>query len=187
MWRTTTSTLLIVIVLSLLIWISGLLIGWNIFGLIRLGTIYFFVIQLEKLSPYYGLQNHRDKILFRNHTCNPVQIIPQATDTYYHTVFYNKSSNLNNLDLIAGNKAQKIDKRNNMKHSSSLLVDCLKWNTDASRIESEHSSTFSHVCRDNLRRVQQSKGETTRFSQLNSCDLRRSPDQYSEAVIQCHY
>lgn len=72
-------------------------------------------------------------------------------NAYYHTVFYNKSSNLNNLDVIAGKKTHKIDKRNNIKHSSDPPVDCLNWNIDASRIESQHSSMFSHASGDNLR------------------------------------
>lgn len=43
------------------------------------------------------------------------QIIEQARNTYHYAVLYSKSTNLNNLNGIAGKKAQDKDKENNIK------------------------------------------------------------------------
>lgn len=48
---------------------------------------------------------------------------------------------MNNLDVIAGNKAQDKTRTNNIKQWSPALVNWLNWNIDASRIASKHSST----------------------------------------------
>lgn len=87
-----------------------------------------------------AIWNHDNNLIFHNQKCNFVQIIEQARHTYLYTVLY-KSTNMNNLDVIAGNKAQDKTRTNNIKQWSPALVNWLNWNIDASRIASKHSST----------------------------------------------
>lgn len=47
---------------------------------------------------------HRNRVIFCNNECNPVEVTEEAKNTYYYMLLYNKNTNLHNLEDIAGNK-----------------------------------------------------------------------------------
>lgn len=60
---------------------------------------------------------------------------------------------MNILKNIIGQKLQNNYGRNNAKNWSPSLFDWLKWNTDASRINSMHATTISLVYKDYLGQI----------------------------------
>lgn len=65
-------------------------------------------------------------------------------------VLQNKSSSLNNLEDIAAKRSQKEYRINKVKHRNPLPLNWLKWNTNASRIDTEYPSMNELVCRVSL-------------------------------------
>lgn len=49
-----------------------------------------------------------NKVIFRNHKCNPVKVIEQARNTYQHTLLYNKNTNFSNLVDAKGKKFKDV-------------------------------------------------------------------------------
>lgn len=59
------------------------------------------------------------------HRCNPVDILEMATKIFFETILYNKSSNFNCLDEVAGFNFINAGKIHKIKHEGPSLSVCL--------------------------------------------------------------
>lgn len=103
---------------------------------------------LEISYHLWAIWNHRNNVIFRSHKCNPIYVIKLAKNTFLNTLLYNKSINVDDLEVVIGSKVNDTDSIHSVKHWD-LPMGWLKWNTDASRLKATHSITISCVCRAN--------------------------------------
>lgn len=89
--------------------------------------------------------NHRNVPFFIITNVIPIEIIEQARYTYQYAILDNKSTNLNNLKDIAGEKLRDKYNRKRMQDWTPPPYNWLKWNIDTSRIEAKHSSMIGLV------------------------------------------
>lgn len=100
-----------------------------------------------------GYLESKNNVVYNNHNCNPTAIIEQAR-YIYHTRFYiKKRKPWFSINIARQNQHSKRKKKNIKCWSPSPALNCIKCNTDASRIDTKRATTIKFVCRNNLGRI----------------------------------
>lgn len=83
--------------------------------------------------------------MFHNKKCNLIELLSTIGILYHVTLLYNRSTNTVTQDDIAGREIHDKYKKDIAKHWNRSSVGFLKWKTNASRVESWHSTTIGIV------------------------------------------